>query len=213
MNAQPTTVPIVPARLAYDPVEAGELLSVSRTTIYELMACGQLPYLKVGRVRRIRHEALVAYLDRLAEQLVARLSRIGSTVRGRCVVSDVGDRPSYVHAVGPQDLRGMCEQAELRWADWFLVAVGVERAGRVMRLSRLPGRRGARVDLASHGPALSWPARRWAAERLTPRPAPSVVGGWAARLLERGIACAERLQARRRERQRRHARDRSSGGR
>lgn len=84
MTVQLAGAPVSRVRLAYDPVEAGELLSVSRTKIYELMASGQLPYVKVGRVRRITHDAMVAFLSRLAEQaprLTALLCRIGSTDR------------------------------------------------------------------------------------------------------------------------------------
>lgn len=53
-------------RLAYTVEEAGEELSLSRSRIYELIASGDLASVKIGRSRRIRHEALVAYLDSLS---------------------------------------------------------------------------------------------------------------------------------------------------
>lgn len=58
-------------RLVYNPQDAAAELGVSRQTIYALMAAGELPSVKIGRCRRIRHEALVAYLDRLEASQVA----------------------------------------------------------------------------------------------------------------------------------------------
>ncbi len=52
-------------RLAYTPVEAAQLLSISRGKLYELLKSGAIASVKAGRSRRIRHEALVAYLDTL----------------------------------------------------------------------------------------------------------------------------------------------------
>ena len=57
-----------PARLAYSPSEAAELLGLSRARVYELMASGDLPSLRIGRSRRIRHEALVAFLADCADK-------------------------------------------------------------------------------------------------------------------------------------------------
>jgi excisionase family DNA binding protein len=51
-------------RLAYSSLEAAQLLGLSRATVYNLMNSGELPSMKLGRSRRIRHEVLVAYLDR-----------------------------------------------------------------------------------------------------------------------------------------------------
>lgn len=39
--------------------EAGEFLSVSRSKLYELMDSGDLPFVKLGRSRRIPRRALV----------------------------------------------------------------------------------------------------------------------------------------------------------
>ncbi|MDQ7910758.1 helix-turn-helix domain-containing protein [Phytohabitans sp. ZYX-F-186] len=47
---------------------AGQMLRCGRTTIYELMASGELESVTIGRARRIPHAALVEYVDRLREQ-------------------------------------------------------------------------------------------------------------------------------------------------
>ncbi|MGW5394752.1 helix-turn-helix domain-containing protein [Streptomyces sp. NPDC003952] len=44
---------------------AAELLSLGRSTVYELMASGLLPFVKLGRARRIRR----ADIDKFAAQL------------------------------------------------------------------------------------------------------------------------------------------------
>lgn len=56
---------IVP--LAYSPAEAGKALGLSRSRVYELMNDGSLPSIRIGGSRRIRHEALVAFLDGLED--------------------------------------------------------------------------------------------------------------------------------------------------
>ncbi|MCC7019557.1 MAG: helix-turn-helix domain-containing protein [Ardenticatenales bacterium] len=48
-----------------------EITQLGRTTIYELMRDGRLPYLKIGRSVRIRREALEAWLAETEE--VARV--------------------------------------------------------------------------------------------------------------------------------------------
>lgn len=52
-------------RWAYSPAEAAKALGISRAHLYNLLAAGALPSVKVGRSRRIRAEALRAYLDSL----------------------------------------------------------------------------------------------------------------------------------------------------
>lgn len=52
-------------RLAYGPREAAEMLGISRARLYELLEDGTVQSVKLGRRRLIRHEALVALLDRL----------------------------------------------------------------------------------------------------------------------------------------------------
>jgi excisionase family DNA binding protein len=41
--------------------EAAEFLGVSRSMVYVLMENGQLPYVKIGRARRIPRRALLAF--------------------------------------------------------------------------------------------------------------------------------------------------------
>lgn len=61
----------MPDRLAYKPAEAADLLDMSRSKLYELLASGEIKSLKIDRSRRVRHDELVAYLDRLeADQAV-----------------------------------------------------------------------------------------------------------------------------------------------
>lgn len=42
---------------------AARLLSVGRTTVYELMDTGQLPFVKIGTARRIPTQALKAWVE------------------------------------------------------------------------------------------------------------------------------------------------------
>lgn len=51
--------------LLHTPESAGRALNLGRTTIFELMATGQLESVKIGRSRRIPHDALVAYVTRI----------------------------------------------------------------------------------------------------------------------------------------------------
>lgn len=61
----------MPERLMYPPAEAGEKLGVGRSTVYELIASGELESVKVGRCRRIPADALEAFVARIrAEQSV-----------------------------------------------------------------------------------------------------------------------------------------------
>lgn len=52
------------------PERAAERLDISRTTVYALLASGELDSVKIGRSRRIPTEALAAYVDRLRSQSV-----------------------------------------------------------------------------------------------------------------------------------------------
>jgi excisionase family DNA binding protein len=52
-------------RLAYPVNEAANLLGVSRSQLYELFSTGEVTSVKIGARRLVRHEVLVAYLDRL----------------------------------------------------------------------------------------------------------------------------------------------------
>ena len=44
--------------LLYRPAEAAEALRVSRSKVYELMNRGEIPWVRVGKVRRVPVEAL-----------------------------------------------------------------------------------------------------------------------------------------------------------
>ena len=58
----------MPEQLLLTPERAADRLDVGRTTVYELIASGQLDSVKIGRARRIPAEALVAYVERLRNQ-------------------------------------------------------------------------------------------------------------------------------------------------
>ncbi|MFE7979927.1 helix-turn-helix domain-containing protein [Streptomyces shenzhenensis] len=52
-------------QLLYTPEEAAKVLRFGRSTVYELMAAGDLKYVKRGRSRRIRWDVLEAYANSL----------------------------------------------------------------------------------------------------------------------------------------------------
>lgn len=57
------------APLLLRPGEAAAVLGMSRSTIYELMASGEIPSIKVaGRSRRIATKDLVDYVDALRRE-------------------------------------------------------------------------------------------------------------------------------------------------
>jgi excisionase family DNA binding protein len=45
--------------------EAGQLIGVGRTKVYELLRVGAIEFVRIGRSRRIPHDALKAYVERL----------------------------------------------------------------------------------------------------------------------------------------------------
>lgn len=47
--------------------EAAEQLAIGRTTLYALMASGEIASVKIGRSRRIRPEALDAFIERASQ--------------------------------------------------------------------------------------------------------------------------------------------------
>ncbi|KLL09503.1 excisionase family DNA-binding protein, partial [Protofrankia coriariae] len=51
-------------KLLLTAAEAAAVLGVGRSTVYELMAAGQIESVRIGRSRRIPRAALVAYVDR-----------------------------------------------------------------------------------------------------------------------------------------------------
>jgi excisionase family DNA binding protein len=59
-------------KLLYSPEEAADMLGVSRSQVFELIAQRQIESVKVGRLRRFPLDALTAYIERLrAEQSVS----------------------------------------------------------------------------------------------------------------------------------------------
>lgn len=52
-------------KLLHSPEACAELLSVSTSQVYELLARREIESIKLGRLRRIPHDALTAYIDRL----------------------------------------------------------------------------------------------------------------------------------------------------
>jgi excisionase family DNA binding protein len=53
------------SRLLFTPEHAADRLDVGRTTIYALMASGELRSVKIGRSRRVPAAALEEYVTRL----------------------------------------------------------------------------------------------------------------------------------------------------
>ncbi len=56
-------VPVGPEQLLLRPTKAADVLDLSRSTIYEMMAAGILPSVKVGKARRIPMAALRAWVE------------------------------------------------------------------------------------------------------------------------------------------------------
>ena len=76
-------------KLLYIPVEAAHALGVSRSTIYVLMAGGNLPSVRIGASRRIPAEGLRRYIAQLATGTTASSAGArGSTSRAGPVSSD-----------------------------------------------------------------------------------------------------------------------------
>jgi excisionase family DNA binding protein len=67
-TSQHTAPPIHPAvpmeTVVLTVEEAAQALKIGRTATYELIKTGQLSSIMIGRLRRIRHTDLIAYLDR-----------------------------------------------------------------------------------------------------------------------------------------------------
>jgi excisionase family DNA binding protein len=51
---------------AFDVEQAAALLCISRSRLYELMKAGEIQYILIGRLRRIRPEAIDEFLNRLS---------------------------------------------------------------------------------------------------------------------------------------------------
>ncbi len=50
-------------RLLIKPMEAAKMLSIGKTTIYELLATGEIPSKRIGRSIRIPAKALEEWID------------------------------------------------------------------------------------------------------------------------------------------------------
>ena len=61
----PESEPIAFEELLITPEEAGRRLSLGRTTIYRLMADGELASVVIGRSRRVAVQSLESYVERL----------------------------------------------------------------------------------------------------------------------------------------------------
>src|SRR5919106_3636917 len=44
--------------------EAGEVIGIGRSTMYELLRSGEIESVRIGRCRRVPYSALVAYVER-----------------------------------------------------------------------------------------------------------------------------------------------------
>jgi excisionase family DNA binding protein len=53
------------SRLLFTPEHAADKLDMGRTTVYALMASGELRSVKIGRSRRVPADALAEYVGRL----------------------------------------------------------------------------------------------------------------------------------------------------
>jgi len=55
-------------KLLHPPEEAARLLTISRSQLFELLARDEIKSVKIGRLRRIPHDELTAYVERLRAQ-------------------------------------------------------------------------------------------------------------------------------------------------
>jgi excisionase family DNA binding protein len=65
VRAEKTDGPITPRLLTV--AEAAQMLNVSRAQMFRILKAKQLPVLKIGRLSRIRPEAVEEYIARLDE--------------------------------------------------------------------------------------------------------------------------------------------------
>jgi excisionase family DNA binding protein len=79
-------IPLI--RLAYTIGEAALALSLSRSRIYELLACGEITACKIGRRTVIPAPELIAFLDR------HRVSRLAGAPCGSAPVVDPAAAPT-----------------------------------------------------------------------------------------------------------------------
>ena len=55
-------------KLLHPPEEAAQLLAIGRSQLFELLAHNEIKSVKIGRLRRIPHDELIAYVERLRAQ-------------------------------------------------------------------------------------------------------------------------------------------------
>jgi len=56
----------------YDVEDVCEILGLSRVAVYRLFRAGELGHVKVGRLTRVTHAQLSAFIGRLEEKAAAR---------------------------------------------------------------------------------------------------------------------------------------------
>ena len=66
----PTTEAPIQPKLLYRVEEAGKMLSISRSRMFELLQTGAIRSVTEGRSRRIPHSALLDYVQRLEEEAI-----------------------------------------------------------------------------------------------------------------------------------------------
>jgi excisionase family DNA binding protein len=76
------TTPEPVDKLLYTPRQAAEALGVSRSTLYALMAAGDVPSVHIGACRRVPAEGLRRYVARLATRSTIQDDR-GRRQKGR----------------------------------------------------------------------------------------------------------------------------------
>jgi excisionase family DNA binding protein len=75
------TKPLTVDKLLYTPVEAAHALGLSRSTIYVLMASGEVPSVHIGSSRRIPADGLRRYVAMLANKTTGDRSPAGAADR------------------------------------------------------------------------------------------------------------------------------------
>jgi excisionase family DNA binding protein len=67
MTAPERTAAPEPTRLLLTVEEAAQRLGIGRTTMFRLIKSGEIESVQIGRLRRIRPDALTAYTQRLTD--------------------------------------------------------------------------------------------------------------------------------------------------
>ena len=69
-------------RLLLRPTEVAELLSLGRSTVFQLVASGELPAVRVGRAVRVRRVDLQRWVEERAQRSGADVGGVPSERRG-----------------------------------------------------------------------------------------------------------------------------------